>query len=139
MPPHQAAAFSVPTVSQHQDPAGRHCRPARPRPASLGINLPDTRAAWDAAHQQRGCGSGFTSQRCFPWWVFTQLRTGLCWIPRGLQHFGRADLSCLPLNINSSFMAKCGPRDVHILCTLVGCSVVVLHSGAHAETSLPIS
>lgn len=36
-------------------------------------------------------------------------------------------------------MAKRGPLDVHILCTLVGCSVVVLHSRAHAETSLPIS
>lgn len=56
----------------------------------------------------------------------------------GSQHFGCADLSCLPLNINLSFMAKRGPLDVHILCTLVGCSIVVLHSGAHAEISLPI-
>lgn len=106
----------------------------------LGRNLPATRAAGDAAaHQQRGRGCRFISQRWFLRRVFTQLRTGPCWIPLGLQHFGRADLSCLPLNINSSFMAKCGPLDVHILCTLVGCSVVVLHSRAHAETSLPIS
>lgn len=104
-----------------------------------GTNLPDVRAARDAAHQQRGRGRGFISQLCFPWWVFRQLRTGPCWIPQGLQHFGRADLSCLPLNINSSIMAKRGPLDVHILCTLVGCSVVVLHSGARAETSLPQS
>lgn len=73
-------------------------------------------------------------------WVFMQLWTGPCWIPQRLQCFGHAHLSRLPLNINPSFMAKRGPLDVHILWTLVGCSIVVLHSRAHAEeTSLPVS